>query len=93
MDTEILSLLLKRLGQLEAEIKTIKAALPKPGTTTPDPKPEPTSPYLTADEAADYLRTTRKGLYHLIDKGQLDKPKRKPWRFTKEQLDAYLKGN
>ena len=47
---------------------------------------------LTADEAADYLRVSRKTLYRLIAAGKL--PGRKvgrSWRFRREELIAVLK--
>jgi excisionase family DNA binding protein len=50
------------------------------------------SPYLTASEAAAYLRITVASLYGLVDRGQI-KPLRGPrrsYRFTTAMLDAYV---
>jgi excisionase family DNA binding protein len=49
------------------------------------------SPYLTAIEAASYLRTTVQGIYALVKRGRL-KPMPGFGRllFTKEELDACL---
>ena len=50
------------------------------------------SPYLTAEEAAGYLRTTIQGIYSLIKRGKLRSMPGRPGRllFTRESLDAYL---
>jgi excisionase family DNA binding protein len=51
------------------------------------------SPYLNAEESAEYLRITVKALYDLVDKRKLKKlPGSKNYRFTREMLDAYLRG-
>ncbi|MBX9581234.1 MAG: helix-turn-helix domain-containing protein [Gemmataceae bacterium] len=50
----------------------------------------PTSPSLTTDEAAAYLRTTRGTVYNLVWKGAL--PRRGKLLFTRPELDAYLAG-
>ena len=49
------------------------------------------SPYLTATEAASYLRTTIQGIYSLVKRGRL-KPMPGSGRllFTREALDRYL---
>jgi len=49
------------------------------------------SPYLTVEEAAAYIRTTKHGIYALVKRGRL-KPMPGFGRllFTKEELDACL---
>jgi excisionase family DNA binding protein len=56
-----------------------------PATTT-------ASPYLTADEAAAYLRTTVQGIYSLVKRGRLQPMPGRPGRllFTRDALDRYL---
>ncbi|HEY7158983.1 MAG TPA: helix-turn-helix domain-containing protein [Gemmataceae bacterium] len=56
-----------------------------------DTQPNIISPYLTAIEAASYLRTTVQGIYALVKRGRL-KPMPGFGRllFTKEELDACL---
>lgn len=49
----------------------------------------PASPYLTAVEAAEYLRTTRGTVYNLVWKGLLPR-RRGKLLFTRAELDAYL---
>jgi excisionase family DNA binding protein len=50
------------------------------------------SPYLTATEAAGYLRTTVHGIYSLVKRGRLKPMPGRPGRllFTREALDRYL---
>lgn len=50
------------------------------------------SPYLTAAEAAAYLRTTLHGIYSLVKRGRLRPMPGRPGRllFTREALDHYL---
>jgi excisionase family DNA binding protein len=50
------------------------------------------SPYLTAAEAASYLRTTVQGVYSLVKRRKLRPMPGRPGRllFTREALDAYL---
>jgi hypothetical protein len=52
------------------------------------------SPYLTAIEAAVYLRTTIQGVYGLVKRRKLKPKPGRPGRllFTREVLDAYLSG-
>jgi excisionase family DNA binding protein len=51
------------------------------------------SPYLTGEEAADYLRITMNALYSLVERRKLRPlPGSRKYRFTKEQLDAFLRG-
>jgi excisionase family DNA binding protein len=49
------------------------------------------SPYLTCEEAAAYLRTTKNGIYSLVKRGRLKPmPGSGKLLFTREALDAYL---
>ena len=50
------------------------------------------SPYYTAGEAADYLRTTVQGIYSLVKRGKLKPLPGRPGRllFTRGGLDNYL---
>jgi excisionase family DNA binding protein len=50
------------------------------------------SPYLTAPEAAIYLRTTVLGVYSLVKRGRLKPMPGRPGRllFTQAALDQYL---
>ena len=50
------------------------------------------SPYLTAAEAASYLRTTVQGVYSLVKRRRLQPMPGRPGRllFTREALDRYL---
>jgi excisionase family DNA binding protein len=52
------------------------------------------SPYLTAAEAAAYIRSTVQGIYSLVKRGKLKSMPGRPGRllFTREALDAYLRG-
>jgi excisionase family DNA binding protein len=51
-----------------------------------------TSPYLTAPEAAAYLRTTVQGIYSLVKRGRLKPmPGSSKLLFTRETLDACLR--
>ncbi len=51
------------------------------------------SPYLTATEAATYLRTTVQGIYSLVKRHRLFPMPGRPGRllFTRESLDTCLK--
>ena len=50
------------------------------------------SPYLTAAEAAAYLRTTVQGIYSLVKRGRLNPmPGSGKLLFTREALDACLR--
>jgi excisionase family DNA binding protein len=67
-----------------AETPTPRQDLPPPGRTQ--------SPYLTACEAAEYLRTTIQGVYALVKRGRLHAlPGRRRLLFTQEMLDGLLK--
>lgn len=50
------------------------------------------SPYLTAAEAAAYLRTTIQGIYSLVKRARLHPMPGRPGRllFTRDALDRYL---
>lgn len=52
------------------------------------------SPYLTAPEAAAWLRTTTQGIYSLVKRGRIKPMPGRPGRllFTRESLDQYLRG-
>ena len=51
------------------------------------------SPYLTAEQAAHYLRTTVKGIYSLLERRKLRKlPGSRTVLFTRDLLDAYVRG-
>lgn len=51
------------------------------------------SPYLTAEQAAHYLRTTVKGIYSLLERRKLRKlPGSRTVLFTPDLLDAYVRG-
>lgn len=50
------------------------------------------SPYMTAVEAGEYLRTTVQGIYSLVKRGKLHPMPGRPGRllFTRPALDRYL---
>ena len=49
------------------------------------------SPYLTCEEAAAYLRTTKQGIYSLVKRGRVKPmPGSGKLLFTREALDACL---
>ncbi len=50
------------------------------------------SPYLTCEEAAVYLRTTKQGVYALVKRGRVKPMPGRPGRllFTRESLYKYL---
>ena len=51
------------------------------------------TPYMTADEAAQYLRITTKALYGLVERGKIKKlAGHRRYRFTRDTLDQYLRG-
>jgi excisionase family DNA binding protein len=52
------------------------------------------SPYLTAEEAAAYLRTTVQGVYSLVKRLKIRPMPGRPGRllFTRAVLDKYLEG-
>ena len=56
-------------------------------------RPKQASPYLTAQQAADYLQLTVKALYGLVERRKLRPlPGHRRYRFLPQQLDAYLRG-
>lgn len=68
-----------------------------PSSDRPDSSPtgdqRVSTPFLNVEEAARYLRKTPKAIYGLIERGRLRKlPGSHICYFTKEMLDAYLKG-
>jgi excisionase family DNA binding protein len=51
------------------------------------------SPYLTCEEAAAYIRSTKQGVYALVKRGRLKPmPGSGKLLFTREALDKYLNG-
>jgi hypothetical protein len=51
------------------------------------------SPYLTKEEAAEYLRTTVDGIYGRVERGRLERcPGVRDYLFTKEMLDDSAMG-
>ncbi|MDY3555048.1 helix-turn-helix domain-containing protein [Gemmata sp. JC717] len=61
--------------------------------TGPDALAAVESPYLTAEEAAAYLRVNVNALYSLVERRKLAPlPGHRKYRFTRAMLDAYLKG-
>jgi excisionase family DNA binding protein len=57
-----------------------------------DTQPNIISPYLTVEEAAAYLRSTKHGIYSLVKRGRIKPMPGRPGRllFTREALDKYL---
>ena len=73
---------------VRAEAKPVK-----PQRREPTPRPAIQSPYLDAQQAADYLGLTVKALYGHVERRKLQRlPGLRRYRFTKEQLDAFLRG-
>jgi len=54
----------------------------------------PASPYLTVQEAAEYLRTTVQAIYALVKRGRIKPMPGRPGRllFKRQDLDDYLTG-
>jgi len=52
------------------------------------------SPYLTCEEAAAYIRSTRHAIYALVKRGRIKPMPGRPGRllFTRIELDSYLRG-
>lgn len=52
------------------------------------------SPYMTAVEAAGYLRTTVQGIYSLVKRGKIQPMPGRPGRllFLRDELDFYVTG-
>lgn len=71
-----------------------RSRLPDKAKPQQDAEPQQVeSPYLNAKEAAAYLRITMNGLYGLVERRKLKPlPGHRKYRFTKEMLDAYLRG-
>ncbi len=59
-----------------------------------EPQTKVVSPYLTAAEAAIYIRSTIQGIYALVKRRRLRPMPGRPGRllFTRDALDAYLLG-
>ena len=57
-----------------------------------DTQPNIISPYLTVEEAAAYIRSTKHGIYSLVKRGRIKPMPGRPGRllFTREALDKYL---
>ena len=88
-----------RLEDFAARLEAIERRLGAEVTGCEDEQPgeqqgrEVDSQYLTGEEAADYLRITMNALYALVERRKLKPlPGSRKYRFTKEQLDAYLRG-
>lgn len=63
----------------------------KPSDAESDGMTTIASPYLTAREAAAYLRTTVQGIYSLVKRGRVrSMPGSAKLLFTREALDACL---
>jgi excisionase family DNA binding protein len=74
------------LGDVLARLDRLEAAVARP-------EPSVESPYLTADEAAVYLRVNVNALYSLVERRKLAPlPGHRKYRFTRDMLDTYLKG-
>ena len=54
----------------------------------------PASPYVTAVEAAEYMRTTIQAIYGLVKRGKIKPMPGRPGRllFKRQELDDYLHG-
>ena len=75
-----------RIEWLTQEVGALKRA-PKPARI------DVTSPYLNSEEAAAYLRMNVNALYSLVERRRLRPlPGYRKYRFTREMLDAYLRG-
>ena len=61
--------------------------------TREQPRPPSRSPYLGANDAAEYLGITISSLYGVVERGDLTplRGPRRTYRFTQEMLDDYLK--
>jgi excisionase family DNA binding protein len=79
-----------------AEIGEILRRLERLENTIPQPSAAKVveSPYLTADEAAVYLRINVNALYSLVERRKLAPlPGHRKYRFTRDMLDNFLRGN
>lgn len=76
------------LREITARLERLEQKMPKTVEC-----PAITSPYLTAKEAAAYLRTNVNALYSLVERRKLKPlPGHRRYRFTVEILDAFLRG-
>lgn len=65
----------------------------KPAKPELPARPSIPSPYFDAQQAADYLGVTVKALYGHVERRKLKRlPGFRKYRFTREQLDAFLRG-
>ena len=81
-------------NELARQLAYLDALRAKVHSLTAPERPTLATPYLTVAEAAAYLRTTSKAIYHLVERGLLEPlpgPSRRV-RFTRAILDAYMKG-
>lgn len=64
-----------------------------PLATQEQPRPSSRSPYLGAEEAAEYLGVSVSSLYGIVERGHLVplRGPRRSYRFTEKMLDDYLK--
>lgn len=82
--------LLRDLRRMVEDLRREVASLKR---SPEEAAPQVPSPYLTATEAAAYLRISRKGLYGLVERRKLlPLPGHRKYRFTQERLDAFLRG-
>lgn len=75
---------------VKAYLSACLAAVPAPGEPL---EPAPIgSPWLDSRQSADYLGITVRSLNGLVARGRLEPARgpRRQYRFTREQLDAYL---
>jgi excisionase family DNA binding protein len=77
-----------RLNDIVTRLEQLERLLQKPVEAK-----QVESPYLNAQEAAAYLRINVNALYSLVERRKLRPlPGYRKYRFTKEMLDAYLRG-
>lgn len=85
---------LAKLTDRLTKIETALAALAGRHDAAPQsaaPGPVVNTPYLTAPEAAAYLRTTVQGVYSLVKRRKIKPaPGSSKLRFTRSELDGYL---
>ena len=101
--TVVIELGPETLTRLDRLLATLEAAshgrpeqpggLPQPLTFDDGQRPNGSSPYLDAQEAAAYLGINVKSLYGLVERRQLVplRGPRRRYRFTVEMLDEYLR--
>src|ERR1700677_2958655 len=81
-------------GEAKPEAANLAGPRPEPVSRKAEPsRPKIQSPYLDAQQAADYLGITVKALYGHVESRKLRHlPGYRRYRFTREQLDAFLRG-